>query len=223
MVSARHTGSISLRVASYPSRIHFALFSLEELARYVICSRDPDWTAWFLRRLADRKLSERRRRAIGILLASTAKSRASAPLARDVWLAGRDLWDEARKPTVAVLACEAAAWLRDQATFDDALAVGSRLFTSAAKARLQFLREVYLNEPIAGVPRLIPLPALLAHDGLLHYVDDYARARAADSQGRVDVALEYYKRALASLPRNHSAYEFAVGRCNTIINMKAVN
>jgi tetratricopeptide (TPR) repeat protein len=93
--------------------------------------------------------------------------------------------------------------------------------TCDTKARLEFLREVYLNEPIAGVPRLLPLPVPLAHDGFLHYVDDYARARVADSQERLDVALEYYKRALASLPQSHSAYDFALTRCNAIISIKS--
>lgn len=50
---------------------------------------------------------------------------------------------------------------------------------------------------------LVSMPVPLAHDGLLTYVDDYARARAADSEDRVEVALDYYQRALESLPRNH--------------------
>lgn len=206
-------------MAAYPPKYLAFFFAFHELGRYVFAGMREDWVAWLLRRLADRQLSGQRRWTIAAVLVSAAKSRASASLARDVWLAGRDLWSDARKPTVAVLACEAAAWLRDQPTFDDALAVCSRLLTDSARARLEFLREVYLQELVTGVPRLIRLPVPLAHDGHLHYVDDYARARAADSRGKLDVAEEYYMRALTTLPRDHEAYRFAMSRCNTIRNM----
>jgi hypothetical protein len=190
------------------------------MVRCLIGSGNGDSASWFLRRLSDRELSEQRRRTVGALLVSMAKQRASASLARDVWLAGRDLWPGLRKATTAVLACEAAAWLRDRSTFDDAFTVTKHLLSSSTRERLEFLREVYLDQPAIGTPRAIRLPVPLAHDGLLAYVDDYARARAADSEDRVEVALDYDQRALESLPRNHEAYEFALGRCNAIRNMR---
>lgn len=204
----------------YPSKVQVVLFSLGELVRWLIRGQGADWTSWLLRRLADRQLSEPRRRTFGAHLFIRARSQIDASLARDAWLAGKDLWPELRKATIAVLVCEAAAWLRDKSTFEDAFAVGERLFTESGRARLEFLRDVYLNQPAAGVPRLMQLPVPLAHDGLLPYVDDYARARIADSQSRFAVALEYYQRALASLPRDDAAYEFARNRCNTIRNME---
>lgn len=205
---------------TYPSRLQLAFFGFDELVRWLIRGQETDWAASLLRRLSDRKLSEPRRRTVGAVLFSRATSRVDASLARDAWLAGKDLWPELRKATTAVLACEAAAWLRDKSTFEDAFAVGDRVFTKSTRARLEFLRDVYLNQPTAGVPRLIQLPVPLAHDAFLPYVDDYARARVADSQRRFAVALEYYQRALASLPRNHAAYEFALNRCNTLLNME---
>lgn len=204
----------------YPSKVQVVLFSLGELVRWLIRGQGADWTSWLLRRLSDRKLSEPRRRTFGAHLFVSARSRIDASLARDAWLAGKDLWPDLRKATVAVLVCEAAAWLGDKSTFEDAFAGGDRLFTKSARARLEFLRDVYLNQPAAGVYRLMQLPVPMAHDGFLPYVDDYARARVADSQKRFDVALEYYLRALASLPRNHAAYEFALNRCNVIRNME---
>ncbi len=204
----------------YPSRVQLVFLGVSEMVRCLIGSRNKDSAPWLLDRLSDQTLSEQRRRTLGSLLVGMAKGRASASLARDVWLAGRDLWPGLRKATTAVLACEAAAWLKDRSTFDDAFTVGDYLFTGSTRERLKFLRDVYLNPSAIGLQRAIQLPVPLAHDGLLTYVDDYARARAADSQDKVDVALDYYQRALESLPRNHEAYEFALGRCNTIRNMK---
>lgn len=157
------------------------------------------------------------------MLTSTARLRGSASLARDLWIAGRDVWPygHAKQAVTVIMVCEAAAWLNDNRTFGDAFAAGSGFVNDATRARLEFLKEAYLSHPTLAVPRLLALPNLLPHNAVLRYVDYYARARAADSEDRFDVALEHYRHALDSLPKEHAAYDFALGRCNQIINMRS--
>ncbi|HTE40450.1 MAG TPA: hypothetical protein VK629_06465 [Steroidobacteraceae bacterium] len=203
----------------YPSKIRSLFYAVAELVGCVASTRSLDWPAWYRRRLADRSLSELRRRTLGMMLAGISMKRTDPYLALDTWVNGRDLWASGMKtPTIAILACEAALWLKEEETFMDAFSIGKRLFSDSTCARLEFLKDTYRPGPAIREPRDIHLPLALPHDAALPFVDHYARARAADAEGRFDIALEYYKKALRTLPVNHEATEFARNRDYEIRN-----
>ena len=194
---------------------------MAELVRCIANTRSLDWPAWFRHRLADKTLSERRRRTLGTMLMGICIQRADPHLALDSWVNGRDLWASgAKTATIAILACEAALWLKKEEIFLEAFSIGKPLFPDSTRSRLEFLREAYVSGQPIKAPRDIHLPSALPHDALLPFVDYYARARVADAEGRFDIALDYYTKALRTLPVSHEAYNISRTRDYEIRNNK---
>ena len=118
---------------------------------------------------------------------------------------------------------EAAIWEREPELVEKLLDKESRYSRPLGRMshrRLQLLSNWWFKTCASAGGEL--LSALTPDEAVFPYVDYYARARIADTFGRSESALRFYRRALETLPQESREYQEAVHRCNDLLNPPTV-
>lgn len=122
----------------------------------------------------------------------------------------------------AIAVFESAVWQKDEEVAASVLKMLAKVvppLSMRGSKRLECLFLWRFSKNTAEVVGLSGLVSpLMPHESVLAYVDYFARATIADSEGKSDDALRYYQTTLKDVPQNSEEYRYAMERCNALLN-----